>query len=158
MLTLEVQTHIDASPDKVWSLIGDPTRMGDWSPECRSVTWARGSTTPDRGARFKGHNRNGWRRWTTTGNVVSYEPGRDIAWDVSIGLLAVARWGYRIEPDSDGRGCTVTESFTDKRGGLVKGLGRVARGVSDVETHNRRGMEQTLANVKAAAESANTSA
>jgi hypothetical protein len=158
MATLDVRTHINASADRVWALIGDPTRMGEWSPECRAVNWARGSTAPARGARFKGHNRNGWRRWTTTGTLVDYEPGRDVAWDVSLGLLAVAQWRYRIEPDGDGQACTLTESFTDKRGGLVKRLGRVARGVSDTEAHNRRGMEQTLANVKVAAESATANA
>jgi hypothetical protein len=73
---------------------------------------------------------------------------------VSFAKLPIARWTYRIQPDSDGRGCTVVESFRDKRGPLPKALAPVARGVKDVEAHNRAGMEATLAAIKAAAERA----
>jgi len=151
---IEVNTHVDAPPSRVWELIGDPTRMGEWSPECKRVDWAGRSTRPEVGARFRGHNRNGWRRWSTTGTLVAYEPEREVAWDVSFGPLAVARWGYRVEPD--GSGCTVVESFEDKRGRIIKSAGSVARGVktADTETHNRRGMEETLAHIKAEAETA----
>jgi uncharacterized protein YndB with AHSA1/START domain len=158
MPNIQVQAHFDASSDRVWALLADPTRMGEWSPECRSVTWARKGTTPAVGARFKGHNRNGWRRWTTTGTIATYEPGRNIAWDVNMGPLPVSQWGYRIDADPTGSGCTVTESFTDKRGLLIKGLGGPARGVTDTEGHNRQMMEETLARMKAAAESATTGA
>jgi uncharacterized protein YndB with AHSA1/START domain len=156
---IEVTTHIDASPDRVWELIGDPTRMGEWSPECRRVEWVGLVSAPAAGARFRGHNRIGWRRWTTLGTVATYEPGREIAWDVRVGPLAVARWGFRVEPAEErvgevGGGCTLTESFTDHRGGLIKAIGTTVRGVGDTETHNRAGMAATLANIKAAAEGA----
>lgn len=149
---IEVSTRIDASPDEVWALVGDPARMGEWSPECRRVRWLGSVTGPAVGARFRGDNRIGWRRWSTTGTVSTYEPGRAVAWDVSVGPLAVARWSYRVEPD--GTGCILTESFEDRRGALITVIGSAARGVGDTETHNRAGMAQTLANVKAAAEAA----
>jgi uncharacterized protein YndB with AHSA1/START domain len=147
---IEVSTHIDASPARVWELIGDPARMGEWSPECRRVTWLGGVTAPAVGARFKGYNRIGWRRWSTVGTVAVYEPGREVAWDVSVGPLAVARWGYRIEP-RDG-GCTLTETFADRRGPLIHVIGTAVRGVGDTETHNRAGMAATLGRVKTVAE------
>src|SRR5581483_2202735 len=115
---LDVSTHIDAPPDNVWALLADPTRMGEWSPECQRVTWRGRVQTPAVGARFTGHNRNGWRRWNTVGKLVTYRTGEAVAWDVSFLKLAIARWGYRIESDADGKGCTVTESFLDKRGRL----------------------------------------
>jgi hypothetical protein len=110
------------------------------------------------GARFTGHNRNGWRRWNTIGKLVTYRAGAELAWDVSFAKLAIAGWRYRIEPDANGDGCTVTESFEDKRGRLARALGPVARGVKDVEAHNKIGMEQTLEQIKTAAESAGAEA
>ena len=53
---------------------------------------------------------------------------------------------------ADGGGCAVTESWDDERGRLVKFLGKPVSGVADRVTHNRAGMEQTLRNLKAAAE------
>lgn len=150
MLEVTVRTHVDAPPERVWGLIGDPTRMGEWSPECQRVEWRGASRAPAVGATFRGHNRLGWRRWTTTGRVVELEPGRTIAWDVSL-VLPVARWTYRVEP-ADGAGCTLEETFTDQRGAVIKALGTLGRGVTDVEAHNRRGMEATLARIRAAAE------
>ncbi|MHB8465124.1 MAG: SRPBCC family protein [Acidimicrobiales bacterium] len=152
MADLEVSIHIDASPDEVWGLLGDPTRMGEWSPECQRVTWKGDRSAPAVGAKFTGHNRNGWRRWTTTGTVVDLTPRQRIAWDVKVAFLPIARWGYEITADGAGAGCTVVESFIDQRSGLAKLLGRPVRGVADVPAHNRRGMEATLAQVKAAAE------
>ena len=46
----------------------------------------------------------------------------------------------------------MTETWTDERNPLVKALGKLVSGVSDRASHNRAGMEQTLANLKAAAE------
>jgi hypothetical protein len=66
--------------------------------------------------------------------------------------LKIARWAYRIDPDRDGDACTVVESFEDLRTAVMKTIEPVARGVSDVEPHNRAGMETTLARIKAAAE------
>jgi uncharacterized protein YndB with AHSA1/START domain len=149
---VEVTAHVDAPADRVWPLIADPTRMGEWSPECQKVTWARGSSSAAVGSRFKGHNRNGWRHWTTTGTLLTYEPGHELSWRVTFGPLTIARWTYRIDPDQDGQSCTVVETFEDLRTKAMKILGPVARGVIDVEGHNRAGMEQTLARIKAVAE------
>jgi uncharacterized protein YndB with AHSA1/START domain len=154
---IEVSTHIDTSPDRLWALIGDPARMGEWSPECRRVVWIGGATGPAVGARFKGHNQIGWRRWSTVGTVAVHEPDREVAWDVAVGPLTVARWGYRIEPAEErvgeaGGGCTLVEYFEDRRGALIKAVGTAVRGVGDTDTHNRAGMAATLDRVKAAAE------
>jgi len=151
---LDVSTHIDAPPERVWDLLADPTRMGEWSPECQRVTWRGRVQTPAVGARFTGHNRNGWRRWNTVGKLVAYRADQEVAWDVTFAKLSIARWGYRIQPDAGGKGCTVTESFEDKRGRIAKGLGRAARGVSDAAAHNKVLMEKTLEQIKTAAEGA----
>lgn len=153
MSQVEVTTRIEASPDRIWELVGDPTRMGEWSPECRRVEWIGGATGPALGARFRGHNRRGWRLWSTTSTIVGYEPRREIAWDVGVAGFGVARWSYRIEGEPGSDRCALVEMFRDRRGALFQALGPIARGVKDVEAHNRAGMEETLARIKTAAES-----
>ena len=51
---------MDAPPEKVWALVSDVTRIGEFSPETFEARWTRGSTGPEVGASFKGHvKRNG---------------------------------------------------------------------------------------------------
>lgn len=153
MTAAEVSIQIDAPPERVYELVADLPRMGEWSPECVRCDWLGGATEAAPGARFKGRNRRGVRRWSTTGEVVVAEPGRELAFDVtSVFGLPVARWAYRLEA-SDG-GTTVTERWEDRRGGLIKFLGRVGTGVSDREGHNTEGMQATLERLKVTAESA----
>lgn len=153
MSRVEVSTQIAAPPERVWDLIGDPTRMGEWSPECKALAWIGDSTAPAIGAKFKGRNRNGWRRWTTRCTIVSYQPGREIAWDVDFFGIPVSRWGYQIEAGDRGSRCRVVESFRDRRSRSFTAVSPVARGVKDVEAHNRASMEHTLGQIKTAAES-----
>ena len=157
MADLEVSTHIDASPEKVWALMGDPTRIPEFSPEVQRVTWIGGATGPAIGARFRGSNRLGWHRWSTTCEVVAYELGREIAWNVSAGGVPISRWGYLLAVAGEGV-CRLTETFDDRRPGIIRFapvsfVVSSVRGVRDITGHNRAGMEQTLAAIKAAAES-----
>ncbi len=50
-------TEIAASPEVVWELLSDITRMAEWSPECRQCEWSGGATGPVVGARFKSRNK-----------------------------------------------------------------------------------------------------
>lgn len=145
-----VDTVIDASPEVLYEMVSDLTRMGEWSPESTGATWRRGASGPAVGARFWGKNANGWRRWYTTGTVVEADDGKVFAFDITAGGLKVSRWRYRFEP-ADG-GTRVVEEWYDQRGALARLGGKPASGVGDRLAHNRAGMEQTLANLKQAAE------
>ncbi len=81
---VEVDVRIDAPPETVWSMVGDPVALGELTAECFDMTWVQGATGPRVGARFRGRNRSSWRRWSTTCTIVRYEPGSEIAWDVSL--------------------------------------------------------------------------
>ena len=151
---VSVSTHVDAPADDVYDLVADLPRMGEWSPECTSVAWRGGATGAAAGARFKGWNRKGFLRWVTDGVVVEAERGRALAFDVTAVGVKVARWAYRIEPDADRSGCTVTEEWTDHRSPVSRSITSAALRVRDRATHNRVGMEQTLDRLKAAAEAA----
>ena len=61
----EVSVTIAAPAERLYDLISDLPRMGEWSPENCGGKWVKGATGPVVGARFRGHNRKGWRRWTT---------------------------------------------------------------------------------------------
>jgi uncharacterized protein YndB with AHSA1/START domain len=148
---VEVSRTIAASPQTVWALVADVTRMGDWSPEAEHHAWRGGSDGPTVGARFRGRNRNGWHRWSTVAEVIECEPNRSFVFDVSSLGMKVARWGYEIEPQDGERSCIVTESWTEQRGLTIKALGLVATGVADRPAHNRETMIRTLEALTAAA-------
>jgi uncharacterized protein YndB with AHSA1/START domain len=148
--SVSVTRDIAAPPDKVWTMVSDLPRMGEWSPENTGGKWVRGATGPAVGARFVGSNRNGKKSWTTTCTVSECEPARAFAFNVGVGPIKVARWKYHIEPLADG-GSRVTETWSDRRGWLAKKLGGPASGVTDRANHNRAGMEETLRRLSDAA-------
>jgi uncharacterized protein YndB with AHSA1/START domain len=147
---VSVSRTVAASPERLWSMITDVTRIGEWSPETTSCAWQRGATGPTVGARFVGTNSNGSKTWTTTCTVVEAESPRSFVFDVTAGPFKVARWSYRIVANAGAS--DVTETWTDRRGRIVSALGKPLSGVADRASHNRRGMEATLAKLAAAAE------
>jgi uncharacterized protein YndB with AHSA1/START domain len=149
--SVAVSTMIAAPPEAVWDLISDVTRMGRWSPETVECRWLGGADHALVGARFVGVNARGGRRWRTYCRVVAADRGRAFAFEVTGGrVFRVAQWRYDLRP-VDG-GCDVTESWQDRRGRFMTWYGRRVIGVTDRREHNRRGMRETLARLKAAAE------
>lgn len=147
-----VQAEISAPAELIYDLVADMPGMGRWSPECERVEWTGGATGPAVGATFTGHNRNGRRHWSTHGTVTVAERGREFTFEVrSVLNLPVSRWSYRFEP-SPGNVCLVVESTEDRRGSLVKTLGRIATGISDRGERNRQTMTTTLERLRVAAE------
>jgi hypothetical protein len=41
-----VTVHMAASPDRVWDLVSDVTRVGEFSPETFEAEWLGGATGP----------------------------------------------------------------------------------------------------------------
>jgi uncharacterized protein YndB with AHSA1/START domain len=142
----EVSLHMDAPPAKVWDLVSDVTRIGEFSPETFEARWRRGYDHAEVGAKFKGHvKRNGigptyWSPCTVT----VCEPERVFEFSVGTDDVALNNWGYRLEPD--GTGTLVTEYFRLEPKLPLRlywtVLGRL-RGRT-----NERGMRTTLARMK----------
>lgn len=147
---VSVSTDIAADPKVVYDLVSDLARMGEWSPENCGGKWKGGATGPAVGAKFKGANKIGWRKWSTDVVVTSASAPSEFAFKVTALGMPVATWGYSIAPSASG--CTVTESYLDERSGLLKKVGTLLTGVADRDTHNTGCMETTLANLKKAAE------
>ena len=152
--TLSVSREIAAPAERVWAMVADVTRMGEWSPENEGATWLGGATTAQPGAKFRGTNRVGKRKWKTLATIVDAEPGRRFSFRVSTMGLKVSEWSYTFQ--STPTGCTVTETWIDQRLGFFKPIAGMATGVADRATHNRAGMKQTLDRLAAAAESGST--
>jgi polyketide cyclase/dehydrase/lipid transport protein len=96
---------IARSPEDLFTLVSDVTRMGDWSPVCKACWWDEGGG-PHVGATFTGRNELPERTWETRSEVVAADPGREFAWVVT---MTGARWGYTFEPVEGGT--KVTESW-----------------------------------------------
>jgi uncharacterized protein YndB with AHSA1/START domain len=151
---VRVEEFIAAPPSAVYDMVSDVTRMGAWSPETTSCRWIGGATKAVVGARFRGANQNGWRRWRTGCIVISAEPGQRFAFDVHAGPVPVSQWVYEFSPasSSDGDGCLVAETWTDRRPGWMIKASPMMTGVSDRTAQNRENMRATLARLRAEAE------
>ncbi|HEY5025996.1 MAG TPA: SRPBCC family protein [Acidimicrobiales bacterium] len=152
---LSVTLEMAAPAERVWAMVSDLTRMGEWSPENEGSVWLRGATGPHPGAKFSGANRNGKKKWKTAGTVVDAEPGRLFTFRITAVGFKVAEWRYEFEAIPSG--CRVTETWIDQRGTIAKTLGTPVSGVPDRAAHNRATMEKTLERLKAAAESTSIS-
>jgi uncharacterized protein YndB with AHSA1/START domain len=151
----EVTIDIDASPQTVYGLISDITRMGEWSPECVRCSWAKGATGPAIGARFKAKNKGGrGPAWYNTPKVTAAEPGREFAFNRSGPGIGSYTWHFVMEPTATGS--RLTESF-DAEQPLASAMSWITEkwvGTDDRDADLHRGMVTTLAHIKAAAEQA----
>jgi uncharacterized protein YndB with AHSA1/START domain len=102
-------TRIAALPERVWELVADVTRMGEWSPECYRCEWLSVPPGPRLGAHFRGHNRQGPFRWSLECVVTACRPGQELAFSTLVGASEATRWRYALRP-ADG-GTDVVQSF-----------------------------------------------
>jgi len=146
-----VTLHIDAEPTRVWELISDITRMGEYSPEVFEAEWLDGATGPAVGARYRGHvkrNERGPTYWTTC-KVTECSPGEVFEFGVMMGDKAMNTWRYEFAPGAGG-GTDATESFR-LSGKILPALWYPLGGFLR-QRRNERDMLRTLERVKAVAE------
>jgi hypothetical protein len=146
----EASETIAGDADAIYDLVCDLTQMGKWSPEATGGRWTGGATGPTVGAKFRGNNRSGWRRWSTVSEITTADRGARFAFHVSAGGVPVSEWSYDFEPD--GTGTHVVEKWSDLRPGWMDRLSRPLMGVPDRAVHNQRNMALTLTALKTAVE------
>lgn len=146
----EVSMRIGAPPERVYDIVTDITQMGRLSPECTGGKWLGGATGPAVGASFKGSNKRGFARWSTTNKIVEAEPGRAFSFETQ---QSGYRWTYRLETDGDGTVVTESREPFKERPVVAKVFTRFLLGGEDGHTDELRdGMRSTLERLKAVAE------
>lgn len=145
----ELQATIDiaAPPEKVWEIISDLKRMGEWSPQCRKM---RVSGPVGHGTKTFNINRRGFMFWPTTSKVVAFEPNKQLAFRINENKTI---WSYDLA-EADGV-TTVTETRR-----VPEGTSKVSStlvkytmgGNESFEAELVRGMNKTLGRIKAEAE------
>lgn len=144
---LQASVDIDASPERVWSLVTDLQRMASWSPQVVK-TFVRGPV--QQGTRALNINRRGPLVWPTRSEVVAFEPHREFAFRIKDNA---AVWAFVLEPTATG-----TRLVHERR--TPEGIApisltlqkRVLGGVDRFTGELREGMQQTLTRIKVEAE------
>jgi hypothetical protein len=157
MTTLEHSESIvvACSPEDLYDLVSDITRMGAWSPVCKDCWWDEGAGA-EVGAWFTGRNELPERTWETRSEVVAADRGHEFAFIVN---GSWTRWGYVFTP-VDG-GTQLTESWKFLPGGIAMFDERFGDGaeaqITDRFELARKGIPATLAAIKEEAERQETS-
>ncbi|GAA1739863.1 SRPBCC family protein [Luedemannella helvata] len=142
LFDVSVQTEVSAPPDRVYAVISDLGRSGEWSPECVGGSWTTGEPGTV-GAVFRGENRRAvevvaWApvvrgTWFTESEVVAAEPGRTFAWSMRTraGVRQDSVWAYDIAA-APGGGSVLTHRFrmgeaTEGIRGITAGMDEAAR-------------------------------
>jgi len=151
------------APEKVYALVSDVTRIGEWSPVCTACWWDDPAVGAVVGAWFTGRNVLGegrseatgevvpGRTWETRSQVVAAQPGREFAWEVNDGWV---RWGFTVEPEAAGSRLTQYWRFLPKG---LEGFHQRFGADADAQIAERSalalsGIPRTLAAIKATAE------
>lgn len=110
LTTDSVERTINATPEALYDIISDVTRMPELSPEIRTCTWVKGATGPAVGARFRAINTVGIWRWVNWPVVITADRGREFAVSRTEPLFGTVEWRHRFVPEGDGT--RVIESYT----------------------------------------------
>src|SRR5579859_2781872 len=138
------------SPEDLYDMVADVTRMGEWSPVCKACWWDNGGG-PQKGAWFTGRNELPERTWETRSQVVAAERGREFAFVVGGSWV---RWGYTFAAVAGGT--QLTESWEFLPDGIARFHNRFGADaqaqIADRTEAARSGIPVTLAAIKKAAE------
>jgi hypothetical protein len=99
----EVEAVVGASPEEVYAVVTDITRVAEWSHECRGAEWVDGATGPVVGARFRGTNKVDRFGWSRVCTITALEPGRAFAYRTNGGMPSDSTaWSFEFHPEGDG--------------------------------------------------------
>ena len=148
---------IDRSPEEVYAIVSDVTRIGELSPVCQSCTWDDPAQAGREGAWFTGTNAIGDFTWATHCKVVAAEPGREFTFvnHGPNGDVELVRWGYTFEPHGAGTRATESWQVLPAYPEFVQGGNPdfdVQARVEGMAQMARDGIKDTLANLKRQAE------
>lgn len=106
-----VEATSNATPEQVWAVISDVTRIGDWSHECRTAEWLGGATSAVPGARFRGGNSTGKMNWSRQNEIVVADAPHVLSWRTVPTRLYTDQTQWWITIESDGDATTIVQTF-----------------------------------------------
>ncbi len=122
--TVEVETHVDAPPERVWAVVSDVELMPSMSRELQSVSWEHGAG--EVGSRFVGYNAHpAFGEWSTTSHVIESEAPLVFAWAVHDPETPAAIWRFTLEPDGEGTRLRQWMQMGPARSGLSFAIDRM---------------------------------
>lgn len=144
---LQAEVDINAPVAKVWALVSDLKRMPQWSPQCRMMK-ALGPLRA--GTRTVNLNRRNRLFWPTTSRITEFVPEKKLAFRVNENNTI---WSYELEATDTGTRLVETrhaengvKAFSNMTVNAFMG------GVQSFERELVEGMNESLARIKAAAE------
>lgn len=148
---LEDSIDIAASAEVVWSLVSDVCRMPQWSPQVSSTRLRSGFETVEIGTEFTNRNEEGELTWTTHGEIVRWEPGKEIAFKIQENWVV---WSFLVQAKAEGRTeltqrRDAPEGISDLSRELTEGFMGGKEAFTDIM---RAGMRTTLEAIKVEAE------
>jgi len=148
-LTISASVDVAASPESVWAVVSEVTRMPEWSPELRRL-YVLGGTKRGVGTQLLGINRRGFAVWPTVSKVVRFEENRAVAWKTR---ESGATWTYELQPTEGGTRLTGRRDL-DEFTPLTKLAAPVIGGAVGHDHELAAGIAATLEKIQAAVESA----
>ncbi|QKT11520.1 hemerythrin domain-containing protein [Rhodococcus sp. W8901] len=92
-----------ASPEAVWNVLADVTRVREWSHECHAARWLDGVSAASVGARFRGSSKAGFVRWSRTCTLTELDAPRQMVWVTDGGIYGDnTEWRFVLEPTDSG--------------------------------------------------------
>lgn len=149
---LERRIAIETTPSVVWDIIRDIRRMPQWSPQVVSVKLSESDDDVRLGTTFTNLNRHGELEWITHGEVVRYLPQKEIAFRIAENYTI---WSFSISADE------AAATVLTQRRETPEGISQFSLELTESHLGGQQaftelleaGMEQTLAAIKACAES-----
>ncbi len=146
-LPITASVDIEASPDRVWDVVGDVARMPEWSPELRRL-WVAGRRPVGVGTTLVGLNRRGVVAWPTLSKVTRFEPGIAVAWRTR---ESGATWTYELSAEGSRTRLTGRRDLAAYTVGTAV-LGPVIGGAAGHDRELAQGIRTTLGRIKDAVE------
>lgn len=106
-----VEVRTTATPQAVWAVLIDVTRLGEWSHESHDGEWLKGAAGPAVGARFRARNRAGHTRWTRTCEVTMSCPDVDFGWRTLPTRCYRDSTAWRVNLVAADHGTRIVQSF-----------------------------------------------
>ena len=79
----QLSREIAASPEAVWEVVSDITRIGEWSTETNRCEWDEGQE-PGLDATFMGYYRYDKVEWSNQAVITEWVPNERLTWDVRL--------------------------------------------------------------------------